>query len=51
MDNNGVKLLGEILEKIKKEQPIYSAFKAVCDGTFLQDKRIIKRYFWSWRYR
>jgi acetylornithine deacetylase len=40
LDNKGVKLLGETLEEIQKKQPIYSAFKAVCDGTFLQDKGI-----------
>ena len=40
LDNKGVKLLGETLEEIQKKQPIYSAFKAVCDGTFLQDRGI-----------
>ncbi|MCL5071671.1 MAG: ArgE/DapE family deacylase [Actinobacteria bacterium] len=40
LDNKGVKLLGETLEEIQKKQVVYSAFRAVCDGTFFQDKGI-----------
>jgi len=40
IDNPGVKLLGETLKEIQKEQPIYSSFRAVCDATFLQQKGI-----------
>lgn len=40
IENPGVKLLGKTLEEIQKQPSIYSAFRAVCDGTFLQDKGI-----------
>ena len=36
----GVRLLGRTLEDIQQETAIYSSFRAVCDGTFLQDKGI-----------
>jgi len=40
IDNSGVKLLGNTLKELQKQPVIYSAFRAVCDGTFLQDKGI-----------
>jgi len=40
IDNPGVKLLGKTLEEIQNQPSIYSAFRAVCDGTFLQDRGI-----------
>jgi len=40
INNPGVKLLGEALQEIQKEQPIYSSFKSVCDATFLHQKGI-----------
>ena len=40
LNNPGVRLLGKTLEEIQNKPAIYSAFRAVCDGTFLQDKGI-----------
>ena len=36
----GVNLLGNTLEDIQEKPAIYSAFRAVCDGTFLQQRGI-----------
>ncbi len=40
LDNKGVQLLGNVIEEIQKTPPMYSAFKATCDGTFFQDAGI-----------
>jgi acetylornithine deacetylase len=40
LKNQGVRLLGKTVEDIQGESAIYSAFRAVCDGTFLQEKGI-----------
>ncbi len=40
LDHRGVKLLGKTLTDIQNMQPIFSASRFVCDGTFLQQKGI-----------
>jgi formylaminopyrimidine deformylase len=36
----GVRLLGESLKEVQQDEPIYSSFRAVCDGTFLQHRGV-----------
>ncbi len=40
INHPGIRLLGESLQEIQQEQPIYSSFRAVCDGTFLQHRGV-----------
>jgi acetylornithine deacetylase len=40
LNNPGAKLLGKTLEEVQKKPAIYSAFRAVCDGTFLQENGV-----------
>jgi acetylornithine deacetylase len=45
LNNTGVKLLGKTLEEVQKKPAVYSAFRAVCDGTFLQEKGVPSMVF------
>ena len=36
----GVQQFGRALSDVQEKEPIYSAFRAVCDGTFLQERGI-----------
>lgn len=40
VENAEVKLLGRTLEDIQQKPAIFSAFRAVCDGTFLEDRGV-----------
>lgn len=40
LENKGVQMLGNVLEEIQKNPPMYSSFRATCDGTFFQDAGI-----------
>jgi acetylornithine deacetylase len=40
LDHAGVQRFGKALSDVQHKDPIYSAFRAVCDGTFLQDRGV-----------
>ena len=40
LDHPGVRRFGKSLSDVQQKDPIYSAFRAVCDGTFLQGRGI-----------
>ncbi len=40
MEHPGVRLIEETYKDVLNQQPIYSSFRAVCDGTFLQEKGV-----------
>ena len=40
MENEGIQLLGKVLEDVQQYPCVYTSFRATCDGTFLQDRGI-----------